>query len=141
MDDFVTNASSKSKKRLISAHFWRVAADFTGREKYKTPSRAHGCLRRAGKSETGLYRFRAPSVRLAGRALRGQPKPSLFDGRLGYTFGMAYMSFFGQLKNAPAADPSGMATAVVITFKGVGLVLSMTCLALTWRSSARATRL
>jgi hypothetical protein len=33
MDDFVTNASSKSNKRLISAHFWRVAADFTGREK------------------------------------------------------------------------------------------------------------
>ena len=27
------------------------AAEFTGREKYKTPSRAHGCLRRAGKRE------------------------------------------------------------------------------------------
>jgi hypothetical protein len=56
MDDFVTNASSKSNKRLISAHFgsfWRVAADFTGREKYKTPSRAHGCLRRAGEREGG----------------------------------------------------------------------------------------
>ena len=34
--------------RLI---FLRVAAEFTGREKYKTPSRAHGCLRRAGKRE------------------------------------------------------------------------------------------
>ena len=59
----------------------------------------------------------------------------------GYTFGMAYMSFFGQLKNAPGADPSGMATAVVIAFKGFGLVLSVTCLALTWRASATATRL
>jgi hypothetical protein len=59
----------------------------------------------------------------------------------GYTFGMAYMSFFGQLKNAPGADPSGMATAVVIAFKGFGIVLSVTCLAMTWRSSATATSL
>lgn len=58
----------------------------------------------------------------------------------GYTFGMAYMSFFGQLKNANNADPSGMTTAVVLVFKGVGLVLSLTCLALTWRSLASATR-
>ena len=36
--------------RLI---FLRVAAEFTGREKYKTPSRAHGCLRRAGKRDPG----------------------------------------------------------------------------------------
>jgi hypothetical protein len=28
-----------------------VAADFTGREKYKTSSRAHGCSRRAGPRE------------------------------------------------------------------------------------------
>ena len=45
----------KVKKRLISAHCWRVAADFTGREKYKTPSRAHGCFRRAGERE-GRFR-------------------------------------------------------------------------------------
>ena len=38
----------------------------------------------------------------------------------GYTFGIAYVSFFGQLKNAPGADPSGMATAVVIAFKVLG---------------------
>jgi hypothetical protein len=40
--------------RLISAHFLRVAAEFTGREKYKTPSRAHGCLRRAGKRDKAV---------------------------------------------------------------------------------------
>ena len=28
-----------------------LVAEFTGREKYKTPPRAHGCLRRAGKRE------------------------------------------------------------------------------------------
>jgi hypothetical protein len=31
-----------------------VAAEFTGREKYKTPSRAHGCLRRAGKRDKAV---------------------------------------------------------------------------------------
>ena len=38
--------SKNGSFRLI---FLRVAAEFTGREKYKTPSRAHGCLRRAGR--------------------------------------------------------------------------------------------
>jgi hypothetical protein len=47
----------------------------------------------------------------------------------GYTLGIAYMSFFGQLRNARGADPSGMAPTVVLVFKGVGLVLSVTCLA------------
>jgi signal transduction histidine kinase len=37
--------------RLISAHFDVWPPTFTGREKYKTPSRAHGCLRRAGQRE------------------------------------------------------------------------------------------
>ena len=52
----------------------------------------------------------------------------------GYTFGIAYMSFFGHLKNMSGADPSGMATTVVVGFKGFGLLLSMACLALAWRS-------
>jgi hypothetical protein len=51
---------------------------------------------------------------------------------------MAYMSFFWQLKNAIGADPSCIATTVVIAFKALGLVLSMTCLALTWGSPAKA---
>src|SRR4051812_9263477 len=48
----------------------------------------------------------------------------------GYTFGIAYMSFFGQLHSARNADPSGMSTDVVIAFKALGLVVSVTCLAL-----------
>jgi hypothetical protein len=52
----------------------------------------------------------------------------------GYTFGMAYMSFFGELKYAAGADPSGMAAPVVIGFKGFGVLVSVTCLALIWRS-------
>src|SRR5262245_51126302 len=52
----------------------------------------------------------------------------------GYTFGIAYMSFFGQLKNATGADPSGMTTDVVVAFKAIGLLLSVTCLILAWRS-------
>ena len=40
---------SKSKNGSFRLIFLRVAAEFTGREKYKTPSRAHGCLRRAGE--------------------------------------------------------------------------------------------
>ena len=76
----------------------------------------------------------------AGRHEIARSRPYLMAA-WGYTFGMAYMSFFGQLKNASGADPSGLATAVVVVFKGVGLVVSLTCLALTWRSPATATRL
>jgi hypothetical protein len=52
----------------------------------------------------------------------------------GYTFGIAYISFFGQLQRLSGTDPSGMAQGVVIAFKGFGLLLSVTCLALAWRS-------
>ena len=38
----------------------------------------------------------------------------------GYSFGIAYMSFFGHLKNASDADPSGIAPAVVIPSKVLG---------------------
>ena len=65
----------------------------------------------------------------AGRYEVSRSRPYLMAA-WGYTFGIAYISFFGQLKNA-GADPSGMATAVVIAFKGIGLALSITCLALT----------
>ena len=52
----------------------------------------------------------------------------------GYTFGIACVSFFGQLKYGSGADPSGFATGVVVSFKGFGLLLSAVCLALAWRS-------
>src|SRR6266545_1659895 len=42
----------------------------------------------------------------------------------GYTFGIAYMSFFGQLKNVSGTGPSGMAIALVVGCKGFGLLLS-----------------
>ena len=56
----------------------------------------------------------------------------------GYTVGMAYMSLFGQLRAAPASDPSGASSSLVIGFKAFGLALSVICLALTWRSTAQA---
>jgi hypothetical protein len=80
MDDFVTNASSKSNKRLISAHFLRVAAEFTGREKYKTAlarawvfatrrkeRQGSGVRHRAGRSthsNRGTWGYRACSRKL-----------------------------------------------------------------------------
>jgi hypothetical protein len=54
----------------------------------------------------------------------------------GYTVGIAYMSFFGQLKNATGADPSGMPLIVVFGFKGLGLGIAITCLGLSWRTPA-----
>ena len=73
-----------------------------------------------------------------GRREIGRSRPYLMAA-WGYTFAMAYMSFFGQMKNVPLPDPSGMSHAVVAGFKGFGLVLSMTCLALTWKSPASPT--
>lgn len=69
----------------------------------------------------------------AGRHHIGTSRPYLMAA-WGYTFGIAYMSFFGHLRNPPAGDPSGMPLAVVIAFKALGLVLSGTCLALAWKS-------
>jgi len=50
---------------------------------------------------------------------------------------MVYMSFFGQPQYVGSADPSGMGAAVVIGFKGFGLVLSIACLALAWTAKQR----
>lgn len=50
-----------------------------------------------------------------------------------YTFGIAYMSFFGQIKSLSAADPSGMPMEVVIGFKGFGLAISACCLGMAWK--------
>ena len=49
-----------------------------------------------------------------------------------YTFGMAYMSFFGQLRGAAVTDSSGMPIAAVIGFKGIGMGLAAISLALAW---------
>ena len=69
----------------------------------------------------------------AGRHQISRSRPYLMAA-WGYTFGIAYMSFFGQLKNASGTDPSDMPIALVVGFKGFGLLLCITCLALAWRS-------
>lgn len=67
-----------------------------------------------------------------GRRDARQSRPYLMAA-WGYAVGIAYMSFFGQLKHPPAADRSGMSQAAVLAFKGFGLLLAATCLALAWR--------
>lgn len=71
----------------------------------------------------------------AGRQQAGRSRPYLMAA-WAYTFGMAYASFFGQLRDTTGADPSGMASAVVVGFKGFGLFVSAACLALSWRGEA-----
>ena len=66
----------------------------------------------------------------AGRRRTADSRPYLM-GAWGYTFGMAYMSFFGQW-NAVSADPSGVAREAVLAFKGFGLALAAACLAMAW---------
>jgi hypothetical protein len=56
----------------------------------------------------------------------------------GYCVGIAYMSFFGQLNAPPQTDPSGMSQAVVLTFKGTGLIVSAGGLALAWTAREAA---
>lgn len=68
----------------------------------------------------------------AGRRQPSQSRPYLMAA-WGYTTGIAYMSFFGQLRNLNLADPSGMPQAAVLAFKGFGLMLAVGCLVLTWR--------
>lgn len=57
----------------------------------------------------------------------------------GYTFGIAYMSFFGHLKNMDALDPSGFPVSWVIGFKAFGVVFPLLCLGITWRSISSPT--
>ena len=53
----------------------------------------------------------------------------------GYTMGMAYVSFFGQLHSTSLVDPSGAPRFAVLGFKLFGLLLAVSCLALCWRES------
>ncbi len=46
----------------------------------------------------------------------------------GFTCGMAYMSFFGQLESLNEPDPAGVPSAWVAVIKGIGLVLSILAL-------------
>ncbi|MBL8228120.1 MAG: hypothetical protein JNL98_06570 [Bryobacterales bacterium] len=67
----------------------------------------------------------------AGRKDPMQSRPYLMAA-WGYTLGIAYMSFFGQLRAPVVHDPSGTPLPVVLGFKGLGLAASAVCLALAW---------
>lgn len=69
----------------------------------------------------------------AGRRGVRESRPYLMAA-WGYVLGIAYMSFFGQLKSVAISDPSGMPHAFVIGFKGFGLLLAVVCLALAWQA-------
>jgi hypothetical protein len=71
----------------------------------------------------------------AGRVDEQRSRPYLMAA-WGYVVGIAYMSFFGQLERLDVADPSGVPVLGVLTFKGVGLILSALCLVFAWRSPA-----
>lgn len=70
----------------------------------------------------------------AGRHEPGESRPYLMAA-WGYTFGMAYLSFVGQLEST-RIDPSGMPQAAVVAFKAFGMVLALFCLAMTWIAKA-----
>ena len=69
----------------------------------------------------------------AGRGSTRESRPYLMAA-WGYTLGMAYMSFFGQLQRVSSSDISGFSGALVSGIKGFGLALSALCLSLTWRA-------
>jgi hypothetical protein len=68
----------------------------------------------------------------SGRKHAADSRPYLMAA-WGYTLGIAYMSFFGQLSSAQP-DPSGFSQIYVAGFKGFGLFVSALCLALSWRA-------
>lgn len=52
----------------------------------------------------------------------------------GYTFGIAYMSFFGHLRTVEGADVSGLPNTWAISFKGFGLAFALVNLCVAWRA-------
>ena len=52
----------------------------------------------------------------------------------GYMLGIAYMSFFGQLRQLGGLDVSGYSSETAIGVKGFGLALSAICLTAAWRA-------
>lgn len=60
-------------------------------------------------------------------------RPYLMAG-WGYTFGMAYMSFFGHLDRPQGLDVSGFPNTWAIAFKGFGLAFAAFNLFAAWRS-------
>lgn len=72
----------------------------------------------------------------AGRRRVDHSRPYLMAA-WGYTLGMAYVSYFGQLKASHLPDPSGVSSELVLAFKGLGLALAGACLAMAWLSEER----
>ncbi|HET8546416.1 MAG TPA: hypothetical protein VFL57_00350 [Bryobacteraceae bacterium] len=68
----------------------------------------------------------------AGRHSLSESRPYLMAA-WGYTLGIAYMSFFGQLEHAQVTDISGFSGGVMLAVKGFGVALSALCLAAAWR--------
>lgn len=65
------------------------------------------------------------------RAAAGRP---VLAAAWGFTCGMAYSSFFGQLSSLDVADPSGLPPVLVVAVKGLGLALGIAGLAGALRS-------
>jgi hypothetical protein len=74
------------------------------------------------------------SVRLVGGPRRVIASRPYLMAAWGYTVGMAYMSFFGHMRNSSLVDPSGVSRDLVLAFKGFGLALAAGCLAMAWFS-------
>lgn len=63
---------------------------------------------------------------------------SYLAGAWGVTAGMAYGSFFGQLMRLSEPDPAPIGTAWVVGIKALGLLLAITALVVTVKSTAEA---
>lgn len=59
----------------------------------------------------------------------------------GFTCGMAYLSFFGQITSLNVVDPAPISTEWVAVIKGVGLALSVLALIGSLKDSARSAQL
>lgn len=67
-----------------------------------------------------------------GRAELALARPYLMAA-WAYTFGIAYMSFFGDYLGPARMDPSGFSREIVLGFKAFGIGLSSIALAAVWR--------
>lgn len=76
---------------------------------------------------TLTFSRRVPVVRLLAHRPRRRERAA--RGGLGFTCGMAYSSFFGQLIRIDQPDPFGVPAAWVVGSKGVGILLAIVALA------------
>jgi hypothetical protein len=58
---------------------------------------------------------------------------AVLAGAWAFLCGMAYGSFFGQLRELSQPDPSGQSPVLVVAIKGIGLAVGITCLYLSLR--------